>query len=490
MNKPIIRIIALIALQSFILTQSTWAVPNTNLSTIRKAEQRAAAADRRIGTQEALTAYKADKLAALEAMDLGPAVHVIDDTRYPHAEMIITLTPDTNTDEHGYYDEDGYFIVRLKGHRGTPTHEGAREINYGFRRKGSEKTEGEFSEQIEAEQWKFFTASEIDTHFETFLQKMRPIIGGWSSHAASAGTPGSANAAADEDREAFDRARTVRTEGGVDALIAQRPEGFGESGVVRLTREIEALRAELDTAKETLAQRTGLHEDRAEIGAEARHSVNPEDEQRLVLVRRLDRAERDLQRGRKAIEGTDKVVRDAGAEMSHQAISTKEAEIKSELTAVRQGLAQLLESAAAGAAAGVAEGSGQQKPEWWGNEEHMQRLRAQLVDPRGIGLRYPAAEILGGIGTPEAVEILGTALNDEAVIVRHTAIESLVRIGTPEAERVLREALKFGEEAFDRGVPYDKDRIEYGLRRIQFPATGPVGIVPGAVGVNAVGGSL
>jgi len=39
MNKPIIRIIALIVLQSFILTQITWAIPDTNLKVVRDAEQ-------------------------------------------------------------------------------------------------------------------------------------------------------------------------------------------------------------------------------------------------------------------------------------------------------------------------------------------------------------------------------------------------------------------------------------------------------------------
>jgi hypothetical protein len=81
-----------------------------------------------------------------------------------------------------------------------------------------------------------------------------------------------------------------------------------------------------------------------------------------------------------------------------------------------------------------------------GDPSAIEALGNALAKDSDSDVRESAAEALGELGSPNAVQVLRTGLKDGDEDVREAVVDALAAIGGPEAERVLRQALADSDE--------------------------------------------
>lgn len=81
-----------------------------------------------------------------------------------------------------------------------------------------------------------------------------------------------------------------------------------------------------------------------------------------------------------------------------------------------------------------------------GDPSAIEALGTALAKDTDSDVREAAAEALGEVGSPNAVQVLRTGLKDGDEDVRAAVVDALGEIGGPEAERVLRQALADSDE--------------------------------------------
>lgn len=81
-----------------------------------------------------------------------------------------------------------------------------------------------------------------------------------------------------------------------------------------------------------------------------------------------------------------------------------------------------------------------------GDPSAIEALGTALAKDTDSNVREAAAEALGEMGSPNAVQVLRTGLKDADEEVREAVVEALGSIGGPDAERVLRQALADSDE--------------------------------------------
>jgi hypothetical protein len=81
-----------------------------------------------------------------------------------------------------------------------------------------------------------------------------------------------------------------------------------------------------------------------------------------------------------------------------------------------------------------------------GDPSAIEALGTALAKDTDSDVREAAAEALGELGSPNAVQVLRTGLRDADEDVREAVVDALGAIGGPDAERVLRQALADSDE--------------------------------------------